>query len=75
MPLTKTTNTAAYAALAANTSAFLAFVKRPNQTAKRLVYPAMNPNRFPFWVTKYKLRIAPKRSVAAEMVLMTATTI
>lgn len=72
--LTKTTRTAAEAAQAPKTSGHLAFVTRPTQTAKAVIYPAVRPSLFYSSVTYYKFHMAPKRT-AAMTALRMATTI
>ena len=62
-----------YPAVAANSSARLAFVKTPTLIAKRLVNKAMIPSLIFGDVTAYRLTIAPMRRAAALIVLNIAT--
>ena len=95
MPLTNTTNTAAYLsyqsvpfiniriddigwresypAVAAKSSARLAFVKSPTLAAKSVVNAAMMPSFFVGETTAYRQTIAPINRAAALKVLRIAT--
>lgn len=65
-PLTNTTSTAAYAAVAAKTSALLAFVHSATLVAKSIVYIATSPSLAFGFGTRYRLTIAPMSRTAAR---------
>jgi len=71
---TKTTNTTAYAAVDANTSALLAFVKIPTLTAKRTVNIEIIPSCVFSWSRRRSKNIAPSKRIAATTVLTVAAT-
>lgn len=71
---TKTTSTAAYAAVDAKISARLAFVKTPTLAANRIVNMAINPNCMSFLSKRYNETIAPSNKIAAMAMLNTAAT-
>jgi hypothetical protein len=71
---TKTTSTAAYAAVDANISALLAFVKTPTLAAKRTVNMAITPSCAFSWSRRRSRTIAPSRRIAATTVLTVAAT-
>lgn len=73
LPLTKTTSTAAYAAVAAKTSERLAVDKTLTEKAKRTVHIVSNPNLAVGPVTKYSDRIAPTRRIPAIRILSAPT--
>lgn len=71
---TKTTSTAAYAAVDTNISVRLAFVKTQMLAAKRTVNMAISPNCVFFWSKRCSKTIAPSRRTAAMTMLTTAAT-
>jgi hypothetical protein len=87
LPLTNTTNTATYlfrsvlrescgllthAAVAANSSARLAFVSKPTDAAKISVKTPSRPNRMPGVCSKYSATIDPTNNSAARKTLVDA---
>ena len=62
-----------YAAVAANTSAWLAFVRSPRLAAKAVVNPPTMPSFTIGGFTMCRLTIAPTKSIAERMVLMAVT--
>lgn len=71
---TKTTSTAAYAAVAANISTLLAFVRTPTLAANKTVNIAMSPSCAVSRSSRRSSNIAPKRSTVATTVLIPAAT-
>lgn len=74
-PDTKTTSTAAYAAVAPNISARRALLNSDIATAKSAMKTAMSTNRIRSLVTKYSPTIAASRSSVAPMILTSMMTL
>lgn len=64
-----------YAAVAANTSARLAFVTKPTNSAKVAVKDAIMPSRAVSFVTRYRPQMGPMSRIAAARMSMVATAI
>jgi hypothetical protein len=72
-PETKTTSTAAYAAVAANISGLLALLNTDIDTANKEMKTAMRANLIRSLVTRYNATIAASRSNVAPTIPMKVT--